>query len=109
MLRFLSSFTLQARASDYGSRAGLVLRLAQRVAPESVQAWLRHRSARGVVLRSGMSLTLVCLHGFTQNGRQLAGQLAAIAARLPRDVELLHPDAPHACAPESVVRKALRS
>jgi predicted esterase len=53
-----------------------------------------------------MSLTLVCLHGFTQNGRQLAGQLAAIAARLPRDVALLHPDAPHACAPESVDRLA---
>jgi pimeloyl-ACP methyl ester carboxylesterase len=53
-----------------------------------------------------MSLRLVCLHGFTQNGQQLAGQLAGIAARLPRDVELICPDAPHACAPASVSRLA---
>lgn len=53
-----------------------------------------------------MSLTLVCLHGFTQNGQQLAGQLAGISARLPSAVELVYPDAPHACAPASVSRLA---
>jgi predicted esterase len=53
-----------------------------------------------------MSLSLVCLHGFTQNGAQLAGQLAAISVRLPNDVELLCPDAPHDCAPASVRRLA---
>jgi predicted esterase len=36
----------------------------------------------------------------------LAGQLAQVAARLPRDVELLYPDAPHACAAHSVERLA---
>ena len=53
-----------------------------------------------------MSLTLICLHGFTQNGQQLAGQLASIAARLPPEIELIFPDAPHACAPASVERLA---
>lgn len=53
-----------------------------------------------------MSLSLICLHGFTQNGQQLARQLASIAARLPPEIELIFPDAPHACAPASVSRLA---
>jgi predicted esterase len=47
-------------------------------------------------------LSLVCLHGFTQNGAQLRVQLGPVASGFPAGVELLYPDAPHACAPESV-------
>jgi pimeloyl-ACP methyl ester carboxylesterase len=48
--------------------------------------------------------TLICLHGFTQNGAQLRKQLDAIARQLPSDCEVLCPDAPHACAQASVDR-----
>jgi len=48
--------------------------------------------------------TLIGLHGFTQNGAQLRQQLDPIARQLPSDVELLCPDAPHACAQASVDR-----
>ena len=55
-----------------------------------------------------MSFSLVCLHGFTQNGQQFAKQLAHVASLLPqeREIELLYPDAPHACAASSVERLA---
>lgn len=53
-----------------------------------------------------MTLTLVCLHGFTQNGPLLAQQLDAISQRLAPDVRVVCPDAPHLCKPESVRRMA---
>jgi pimeloyl-ACP methyl ester carboxylesterase len=51
-----------------------------------------------------MTTTLVCLHGFTQNGAQLRGRLDALAEQLPPHVELVYPDAPHACSQASVDR-----
>ncbi|HET8935432.1 MAG TPA: hypothetical protein VFN67_18420 [Polyangiales bacterium] len=53
-----------------------------------------------------MTLSVICLHGFTQNGQQLARQLASIAARLPPEIELIFPDAPHTCSAASVGRLA---
>jgi pimeloyl-ACP methyl ester carboxylesterase len=53
-----------------------------------------------------MSLTLICLHGFTQNGRLFAEQLAGISERAPQDVRWVLPDAPHRCKPESVAQLA---
>jgi pimeloyl-ACP methyl ester carboxylesterase len=48
--------------------------------------------------------TLLCLHGFTQNGAQLRKQLEPLLCQLPNELEVLCPDAPHACAHTSVER-----
>ena len=53
-----------------------------------------------------MALTLVCLHGFTQNGSVLAAQLSGVAERLTDQARLVFPDGPHACKPDSVQRLA---
>jgi predicted esterase len=53
-----------------------------------------------------MSLTLVCLHGFTQHGQLLAKQLGDIKERVSSDVHWVFPDGPHGCKPESVRRLA---
>jgi pimeloyl-ACP methyl ester carboxylesterase len=51
-----------------------------------------------------MTATLVCLHGFTQNGAQLRAQLAKLTDRLAQTITVVTPDAPHACAQTSVDR-----
>lgn len=51
-------------------------------------------------------LTLICLHGFTQNGSLMQRQVSALSRRFPDTVEVICPDAPHDCAPESVARMA---
>jgi predicted esterase len=51
-----------------------------------------------------MTTTLLCLHGFTQNGAQLRKQLDPLLRQLASDVKVLCPDAPHACAQTSVDR-----
>lgn len=49
-------------------------------------------------------MTLIVLHGFTQNGARLRADLAPLTARLPAPEKALFPDAPHDCAEESVAR-----
>lgn len=53
-----------------------------------------------------MGLTLVCLHGLTQNGSALAAQLTALTSRFPTTVDVLCPDAPLPCDEETVQRMA---
>jgi pimeloyl-ACP methyl ester carboxylesterase len=43
-------------------------------------------------------VTLIALHGFTQNGEQLRTHLRPLLARLPAQVRVEAPDAPHACS-----------
>src|SRR4051794_27907476 len=51
-----------------------------------------------------MKTTMVAFHGFTLNGGEMRAQLAPLAGELAPHVDLLCPDAPHTCAPESVDR-----
>ncbi|MEY4576579.1 MAG: hypothetical protein RL701_1282, partial [Pseudomonadota bacterium] len=53
-----------------------------------------------------MGLTLLALHGFTQNGAQLSAQLAELTARFPSSVQVICPDAPNLCSDVSVQRMA---
>jgi pimeloyl-ACP methyl ester carboxylesterase len=51
-----------------------------------------------------MTTTLVCLHGFTQNGTRLRARVDALARQLSPQVEAVYPDAPHACSQAGVDR-----
>lgn len=51
-----------------------------------------------------MSHAVLALHGFTQNGSGFRSSLDGLASRLPRDVELVCLDAPHACSDGAVQR-----
>lgn len=42
--------------------------------------------------------SLIALHGFTQNGVQFRAHLSPLLARLPADIQIVVPDAPHACS-----------
>ena len=46
---------------------------------------------------------LIALHGYTMNGDLMRRACAAALAPLAGRVDVLYPDAPHACAPESVI------
>jgi pimeloyl-ACP methyl ester carboxylesterase len=49
-------------------------------------------------------MSLLVLHGFTQNGARLRGDLAELTARLSAPESVLFPDAPHDCSEASVAR-----
>jgi predicted esterase len=51
-----------------------------------------------------MRTTLLAFHGFTLNGTHMQAQLGGIEGKLAVDVDLVCPDAPHECSPESVER-----
>jgi predicted esterase len=43
-------------------------------------------------------ITLIALHGFTQNGQQLRTHLSPLLARLPAQLQVEVPNAPHTCS-----------
>lgn len=51
-----------------------------------------------------MRTTLIALHGYTMNGAVMRAHLGPLAAALEAHVDLVCPDAPLACAPDSVER-----
>jgi len=51
-----------------------------------------------------MGLTLIGLHGFTQNGAAVRSTLGPLLDRLPESVTLECPDGPHLCSDASVER-----
>jgi predicted esterase len=51
-----------------------------------------------------MATKLLAFHGYTLNGAEMRKQLGALAARFGAEVELVCPDAPHACDPAGVDR-----
>jgi predicted esterase len=51
-----------------------------------------------------VTTTLLCLHGFSQNGPALREQMQDLLPRLPTALVLDFPDGPHECSPESVER-----
>jgi pimeloyl-ACP methyl ester carboxylesterase len=51
-----------------------------------------------------MRTTLICLHGFTQNGAVMRANLQELRARLPGELNCEFPDALHTCSAANVER-----